>query len=174
MRTDVVANVSQRDSLNDDDDIPWASPEIKANYEAALGRFILAFNQLDNLLTEIIETVLRRLQRVKACIQRDFSNKLLILDLLKSSTEAQGIKDVSVAAMRAVAGERNKLAHGHFDQNPFDGSYDVVTKNIRSRYSVEMLDRLADKADGCFDELRYASAYYEFGDDQGDESDGLN
>lgn len=177
MRTDVGANVSQRDSLDDDDDVPWASPEIKANYEAALGRFILAFNQLDNLLTEIIETVLRRLKRddlVKACSQRDFSNKLLILDLLKSSTVAHGIKDVSVVAMRTVAGERNKLAHGHFDQNPFDGSYDVVSKNIRSWYSVEMLDGLADKANGCFDELRYSSAYYEFSDDQGDESDGLN
>jgi len=28
----------------DDDDIPWADPEIRVNYEAALGRFILAFN----------------------------------------------------------------------------------------------------------------------------------
>ena len=32
---------------SDDDGTPWASPEITANYEAALGRFILAFNQVD-------------------------------------------------------------------------------------------------------------------------------
>jgi hypothetical protein len=88
--------------------------------------------------------------------------------LLKSSIEGAGIKNVSIAAMREIAGERNKLAHGHFDQNPFDGSYDVVTKNnTRSSYSVEDLDRLTAKADRSIDELRYASAYYEFSDESG-------
>ena len=151
----------------DDDGTPWASPEIRANYEAALGRFILAFNQVDNQLTDIIETILCRLKRddmIDACAKRDFSHKLLVLDLLKSTEEGQGVQSVSIAAMREVAGERNRLAHGHFDQNPFDGSYDVVTRNIRSSYSVERLDGLTEKADRCWDELRHASAYYEFSD----------
>jgi hypothetical protein len=151
----------------DDDDTPWASPEIRANYEAALGRFILAFNQIDNELTDVIETVLRRLKRddlVTACTKRDFSNKLLVLDLLKSSAEGDGIRSISMAAMREVAGERNRLAHGHFDQNPFDGSYDVVTRSVGSTYSAEMLDRLTEKANRCWDELRHASGYYEFSD----------
>jgi hypothetical protein len=51
------------DDEPDDDDIPWASPEIRQSYEAALGRFILEFNQVDNLLGDIIETVLTRLKR---------------------------------------------------------------------------------------------------------------
>jgi hypothetical protein len=152
----------------DDDDTPWASPEIRQNYEAALGRFILAFNQVDNELTEIIETVLRRLKRddlVAACTKNNFSNKLLVLDLLKSSAEGKGIEGISIMPLRAIGGERNKLAHGHFDQNPFDGSYDVVTKSVRSSYSVEMLDRLTEKADRCWDEFRHASGYYAFSDD---------
>jgi hypothetical protein len=34
------------DDFNDDDDEPpFASPEIQESYEAALGRFIVAFNQ---------------------------------------------------------------------------------------------------------------------------------
>lgn len=151
-----------------DDDTPWASPEIRANYQAALGRFILAFNQVDDELTDVIATILRRLKRddlVDACTRRDFSHKLLVLDLLKSTSEGQGIQSVPVAAMREVAGERNRLAHGHFDQNPFDGTYDVVTRNIRSSYSVERLDGLTEKADGCWDELRHASAFYVFSDD---------
>jgi hypothetical protein len=157
----------------DDDDIPWASPEIQANYEAALGRFILAFNRLDNHLTEIIETVLVRLQRsdlIKACTQKEFSHKLLVLDLLKSSSEGQGIRDVSLTQMRQIAVERNKLAHGHFDQNPFDGTYDVVTKgSVRSQYSVEDLDALAATAAKAWDELRYAEAYYTFVDAPADD-----
>src|SRR5262249_25144149 len=40
----------------DDDDGPWASPEIRENYEIELGRFLLEFNQIENLLGTIIET----------------------------------------------------------------------------------------------------------------------
>lgn len=101
----------------------------------------------------------------EACTKRDFSYKLLVLDLLKSTAEGQGIQSVSITAMREMAGERNRLAHGHFDQNPFDGSYDVVTRNIRCTYSVERLDGLTEKADRCWDELRHASTYYVFSDD---------
>ncbi len=38
----------------DDDDVPWADPEIRIDYEAALGRFILAFNEVDYRLTQLI------------------------------------------------------------------------------------------------------------------------
>jgi|HubBroStandDraft_4_1064222.scaffolds.fasta_scaffold31231_1 hypothetical protein len=158
---------------DDEDDTPWASPEIRANYEAALGRFILAFNQIDNELTEIIETVLRRLKRddlVKTCTQKDFNSKLLIFDLLKSSSEGQGIRDASVTLMREVNGERNRLAHGHFDQNPFDGTYDVVTKDVSSSYTVERLDQLTEKANLCWDQLRSSSGYYAFSDEPDNES----
>ena len=122
------------DDFDDEDDIPFASPEIQANYEAALGRFILEFNRVDNLLTQIIATILGRLKRpelVADCTSREFSRKLLVFDLLKSSTEGQGIKDIVVPSLREIAHERNKLAHGHFDQNPYDGSYEVVTKSTR-------------------------------------------
>jgi hypothetical protein len=163
-----MTNEPEFEEPDDDDDIPWASPEIQANYEAALGRFILAFNRLDNLLTEIIETVLERLNckdLIKECTRREFSHKLLVFDLLKTSSEGGGIKDVSVQPMRDIARERNTLAHGHFDQNPFDGTYDVVTKNsIRSQYSVEALDALTEKATKAWDKLRFPSAYYAFSD----------
>jgi len=37
-----------------DDDIPWADPAIRTDYEAALGRFILAFNEVDYRLSQVI------------------------------------------------------------------------------------------------------------------------
>jgi hypothetical protein len=46
-----------------DDNEPWADEKIRADYEAALGRCMLAFNQLDNLLGNIIRTILTRLGR---------------------------------------------------------------------------------------------------------------
>ena len=77
----------------DDDDVPWASPEIRQSYEAALG-FILEFNQVDNLLGEVIETVLNRFKRddlAAQCARWPFWQKLLVFDLLKSSTEGVGL-----------------------------------------------------------------------------------
>jgi hypothetical protein len=38
----------------DADEIHWADPEIRVDYEAALGRFILAFNEVDYRLTQLI------------------------------------------------------------------------------------------------------------------------
>lgn len=158
------------DEARDEDDVPWASPEIRQEYEAALGRFILAFNELDNLLTEIIEATLERLDRsdlVKACKQQNFALKLLTLDLLKSSREGAAIADVPIPLMKQVAGERNTLAHGHFDQNPFDGSYDIVVKSIRASYSAERLDGLTVMADKALQALRHASAVYDFSEPPG-------
>jgi len=37
-----------------DDDITWADPAIRTDYEAALGRFILAFNEVDYRLSQVI------------------------------------------------------------------------------------------------------------------------
>lgn len=154
------------EELEFDDDFPWASPEIQTNYEAALGGFMLAFNYLDNLLTEVIKLVLDQQARadlVAECTRRDFWLKLLTLDLLKLSAHGEGIKDVPVDLMREIATHRNKVAHGHFDQNPFSGEYDIVVKNARAAYSVGDLSALAAKAARATKALRYAQAFYEFG-----------
>lgn len=154
--------------IEDDDDTPWASPEIQKNYEAALGRFLLAFNRLDNLLYEIIGTMLRALKRddlVRRCTHTNFDFKLFVLDLLKTSTEGKVLADVPIDLMKTVGGERNVLAHGHFDQNPFDGAYEVVTFKVRAEYPVARLDGLTRKADTAWEALRYVEAYYAFSDD---------
>jgi hypothetical protein len=152
---------------DDEDDTPWASPEIQEAYEVALGRFLLAFNRLDILLSEVIGTMLRALKRddlVVRCTHSDFAFKLLVLDLLKTSTEGKVLADVSIDLMKQVAGERNVLAHGHFDQNPFDGTYAIVTTKISAEYPVARLDDLTIKANTAWDALRYVGGYYAFSD----------
>jgi hypothetical protein len=155
----------------DYDDIPFASPEIREAYEVALGRFMLAFNEIDNRVTELIGTVLTRLARtdlIKLCTNQTFFQKLIILDLLGESNEGDGIlnSDISLESMRDLAKHRNHLAHGHFDQNPFDGSYEVVSskKNVAADYPVEKLDRLTADAEGLITALRYGEAFYSFKD----------
>jgi hypothetical protein len=154
-------------AAGDDEDIPWASPEIRESYEAALGRFMLAFNAVDNLLTEVIETVLTRLQRtelIKQCTKQNFALKLLVLELLKASSEGDGIANIAIEPMRELAIHRNKVAHGHFDQNPFDGTYEVISKNVPHDYPTEKLDSLTAAAEAAIGALRHAEAVYDFKD----------
>ncbi len=151
----------------DDDDVPLASPEIQIVYEAASGRFMLAFNRLDNLLTELIETVLLRLNRpdlMKASTSCDFWSKLLVAELLKYSTEGGSLTNIPITAMREVITHRNKVAHGHFDQNPFSGEYDIVEKEALATYSAKDLNQQTENATKAWDLLRYAEAFYGFSD----------
>jgi hypothetical protein len=159
--------MTDSDSDEDDEAIPFASPEIREAYEAALGRFMLAFNEIDNRLTELIDTILTRLGRtdlIKQCTNQNFALKLLVMDLLKETSENDGISDISVKPMRELALHRNKVAHGHFDQNPFDGSYEVVSKNVPADYPVEKLDELTADAEKLIYALRYAVVAYVFKD----------
>lgn len=150
----------------DEDGVPWASPKIQATYEAALGRFMVAFNRLDNLLTEVLGTVLHkggRVDLVPACTEGAFWLKLLVADLLKSSIHGGGLKNVPIALMREIAVHRNRVAHGHFDQNPHSGEYDIVGKK-REKYSAEDLDLQTAKATEAWEALRYAEGFYAFDD----------
>lgn len=47
-------------------------------------------------------------------------------------------------------------------RTPFDGSYDIVVKNVRASYSVEQLEGLTEMADKALQALRHALAVYDF------------
>jgi hypothetical protein len=99
----------------------------------------------------VFSTKLRTLKRgdlAKKCPGWPFWQELLTLDLLKSSTEGDDIRDVLIGLIKEVAVERNRLAHGRFDQNPFSGE----------------LDALTEKANAAWMALRHAEAYYSFSD----------
>jgi hypothetical protein len=169
--TDETIPNNESDSDEDDffdDNIPWADAAIRQGYDAALGRCMLGFNQLDNLLGKILKTILVRLDRedlVDDCVHRaDFAQRVRILDLLKHTTEGDGLVNVSVTDLRSVAGERNILAHAHFAQNPFSGEYWLVNRKdkIEQHYSAERIDGVASRISGAWTALRHADTYYTF------------
>lgn len=153
-----------------DDNVPSADANIRRDYEAALGGCMLAFNQLDNLLSKILRTILVRVGRqdmVNECVNKaDFSQRTRVLDLLKQSTEGAGIADVSVTDLRSVAGERNMLAHAHFQQNPFSGEYWLVNRKGETDqyYTAARIDAAALQMGKAWMALRHAEAFYDFVD----------
>lgn len=158
------------DDKIDDDDVPWASPEIRREYVAALGAFMLEYNQLDHLLTSVLDKILIRLGRQdlvddnNAIYKKDFATKVHVLDLLKSIPGECGIASIPVHDLRQLGQDRAVLAHGHMDQNPVDGSYRLMVKgrNKGTSFTVKRISGLTAKARQLWSALQHAEAFYWF------------
>lgn len=148
------------------DDLPGADPQIQIDYEAALGRFLVAFNRVDNEIAQLISTVLhlsKRSDLVDALANKsDFARKLQTLDLLTLARDSGRLRDAPLDEMRRIAGERNTVAHGHFDQNPFDGEYQLKGKGRYSNYSPKRLDALTQRCNDVWNALRLIDAGFHF------------
>lgn len=66
-------------------------------------------------------------------------------------------------AAHDISGERNTLAHAHFDQNPYSGEYQIVTqRRKRVDMPVAKIRKLALQADRVIDDFRSCQAYLWF------------
>jgi hypothetical protein len=133
---------------DDDEDIPEADPAIRTSYEAALGRLILAHNNVDLHLTRLIECCLRKLgdppelARLKNGM---FAQRLENLRMLNAISSALHLRRVKFDELTDLNTQRNIVAHGHFEQNPYDGDYILITnKKKYGDYSIYRLNRITD------------------------------
>ena len=153
-----------------DDDTPWADASIRKEYEAALGSCILAFNQIDNILGKIIKGILAQIDRkdlFSECVNKaNFAQRVTYLDLLRHSAGGECASNIHIDKLRSISGERNLLAHAHFEQNPFDGSYDLVNRkdSVDQCYTSERINNLTIQMMEVWHELRYAETYHMFRD----------
>jgi hypothetical protein len=152
---------------SDDDEAPWADPAIRIAYEAALGRFILAFNEVDYRLTQLIgwELSTRGREDLTATASRGtFAQRISTAELLATPADASEIASLPFQQLRTVGGHRNALAHGHFDQNPFDGSYRLVLSAKVQDYPIEKINALTAEIEALAETLRFAEVSYHFAD----------
>ena len=147
-------------------DEPSADPQIQKDYEAALGAFLVVFNSIENAVSDIIYLALKKAARedILKSLRGDlFSRKLTTLDLL-SIAYPQAASKALVDELRRLGAERNDLAHGHFDQNPFDGSYHIVTDRKTLSVPMDKIVKLTERAERAWDDLRGSQAFFWFDD----------
>ena len=153
-------------------DIPTADPRIQKDYEAALGAFLVAFTRIENTASDIIFLALEQAGR-KDILNRlrgdSFRRKLVTLELI-SLAHPRPLQKSAIDELRDLAARRNELAHGHFHQNPFDGSYEILTDRKALPMPVTQLKQLTERAESAWDTLRYAEAYFSFDDLDEEES----
>lgn len=103
--------------------------ELRGAYASALGEFLVAFNAVEIGLGAVIAAALHdRLSATEILAStegnvRRKSNILRILSLDPKNPHLAAIRFERILSMISV---RNILAHGHFEQNPYDGSHTVV------------------------------------------------
>jgi|GEM_PF-947577 len=149
--------------MGEEDNAPFADPTIRLVYEAALGRFVLAYNEVDFRVSELIRFEFEERTRAdlnQAMNRGSFLQRLDVLEIL--ATCVPPLTNIPFARLRAIHGDRNKLAHGHFDQNPFDGSYAVVAKSKSLDYPSTRIGALADELALIAESMRMAEAWYDF------------
>lgn len=158
-----------------DFEVPVADPAIRRDYEAAVGRLILAHNEVDYRLTTVIELAVVKLggdNGLHRLAEGDFAQRLTNIALLKGLQINLNLEHIDITLLRNLNGQRNNVAHGHFNQNPFDGTYELVRqrgykKQKRHReasYPINILDHITLGLTSCSDKLRLVEALYCFED----------
>lgn len=148
----------------EDDEIQWADPAIRKDYEAAVGRLILAHNACDRYLTLIIQCCLHKLGDLPALsqlAQGSFHERLRNFALLKALPIDLRLERIDLAKLEELNRERNVVAHGHFEQDPFSGDYELITNKRRHQdYSTDRLHEIAFELDRFASWLEACVAFY--------------
>lgn len=91
-------------------------------YEAALGRLLVRFNDLEIMVGEMLERSLDRLEVPHLYRAEDYYiQKVDRLELALKALPKWPVPDFT--RLRRINGWRNEMAHGHFHQDPNTGEY---------------------------------------------------
>lgn len=154
------------DNFDDDGPSEWADPAIRRSYEAALGPFILAHNEVDRNLTVLIQKCLTELgdpPGTRLALEGNFANRLATLAILKMIPALRALGGIDIAALTSKNGIRNLVAHGHFDQDPYMGDYVLVTKEKRKKYPTVSTKELENATEVLQTQNRQMGAVIAFG-----------
>lgn len=152
-------------SEQDESDVPWDDGAIRAEYEAALGAFILAFNEIDYWAAQLLRREMGR-RDVEALYRPkdDFGARLKTLIALAPKSRDSQVAALPFDRIKKISEDRNLVAHGHFDQNPFDGKYSLVRRHQVERFPTKKMLMRTQEARAIADEMRGAWYVGEFGD----------
>lgn len=131
----------------DVDDIaeePYADPAIRSGYQNALGRFIMAHSEVDFWMSAILEKAVQIIAPDGSLNQLalgDFSTRATNLVLLMRVAPHLCLGGVGNGRLPQLNGVRNELAHGHFDQDRYSGTFEIVSRKHKS-FQVKRLKNL--------------------------------
>lgn len=130
-----MSDDNDNDFDDDGRDEPYADPAIRAAYRDALGRLIMAHNEVDFWLSGILAKAVRILAPEGALDELatgDFSARAANIELLMKVAPHLCLGGVGNGRLGELNGVRNILAHGHFDQDRYSGTFEIVNRKHKS------------------------------------------
>lgn len=153
-------------SLDDFDipdfDEPIADPAIREAYQNALGRFMMAHNEVDFWMSGILTKAVKMLDpdgRLDGLALGDFATRATNLALLMKTAPHLALGGIGNGRLHELNGTRNILAHSHFDQDPWDGTYEIVKARHRSLTEKRLKNLNADNINAQAKELEEIAAH---------------
>ena len=153
----------------DDFDPPIADPAIRAEYQDALGRFIMAHNEVDFWLKGILTKAVKMLApdgSLDSLAMGDFAARVAHLNLLMKTAPHIGFGNAGNGRLAELNSTRNILAHGYFDQDPYEGTYEIVRNRHRTLASERLTNHNAASINTQATELEeiasHMSAVFDF------------
>jgi len=164
-----VTNYPTGDLDYPDFDEPIADPAIREGYRAALGRFIMAHNEVDFWMTGILSKAVKMLApdgSLEKLALGDFASRAIYLTLLMKTAPHLALGGVGNGRLHELNGTRNILAHSYFDQDRWDGTYEIVKARHRTLNETRLNNLNADTVNAQAGELegiaRHMSAVFDF------------
>jgi hypothetical protein len=145
-----------------DFDEPIADPAIRAGYREALGRFIMAHNEVDFWMTGILSKAVNMLApdgSLGGLALGDFATRATNLTLLMRTAPHLALGNVGNGRLHELNGTRNILAHSHFDQDRWDGTFEIVKARHRSLTEKRLNNLDADRINMEAEELERIAAH---------------
>lgn len=100
----------------------WFEPGKREGYEAALGRMILAYNEIDFRLSDVIyRAAERRGLPAPAVVGWAFEARLDVISFLGGIPDLSELTELDLDELRELHNHRNQATHGHFHVD-HDGS----------------------------------------------------
>jgi hypothetical protein len=146
------------------DDEPFADPSVRLNYQAALGEFIVTFNELDDLVTKLVGYAYQVIKRpLPKNIGRNFASKVDLLDAF-GGVDLLKLSGAPIGELRDIAEMRNTLAHGYVDQSSFSEAFVVKPGDTKGKVvKAKTIEAWSDRATRALERLKYSEAVYWFG-----------
>lgn len=137
-------------------DEPFADPAIREDYTKALGRLILAHNEVDFWISGLLAKAVAKIEpdgALDGLTDGNFYQRATNLMLLMKLAPQLPLGGVGKGRLLELNGFRNALAHGHFDQDHYEGTFEVVRARRRGQNVKRVRDIDAAKINACAKEL---------------------
>lgn len=161
-----------------DDRVP-ADPEIRRAYQGALGRLIMAHNEVDFWMTVLLVKSADKISPegdLKEITLGSFAQRASNLMILMRVAPRLLLGGVGNGRLLELNNVRNDLAHAHFDQDHFKDSFAVIKarhhslkKKRLSQYSTDTINEFAVELENIASHMRTVDIFFDVSlpDDEG-------